>query len=367
MKIHIVCYEDVNSWIIGKFALRMNENLRKMNIDSNISDTPDPTADINHHLIYNSFIKKRTTLDTLMITHVDSTYKFNLLQDGMKIASAGICMSKETMNYLVKMGIDKTKICYINPAHDGNMPMRKIVIGIASRIYSDGRKNEFYLDKLSKKLNPTFFKIRIMGAGWELQVENLLRCNFEVDYIDHFNYQEYLKFIPSLDYYLYTGFDEGQIGFIDALSAGVKTIAAPQGYHLDATGGISYPFTNYTELENILLNLQNEKHCLTKSVALWNWYDYTLKHVEVWRYLLGENEIKSKYIDGLNTLISSMPVIPLNKYKLFGEKVKLNKWQNFHQRKQRIEKIKQIVKKDGIFHLFCFLLSRIRRVFSSSL
>jgi hypothetical protein len=295
-----------------------------------------------------------------MVTHIDSIFKLNLLRDKIRTASVGICMSKETMEYLAKMGLDKKKLCYINPAHDGKIPIKKITIGIASRVYNDGRKNEFYFDKLAEKLNPDFFKFKIMGNGWESQIESLQRHKFEIDYIDHFDYQEYLKFIPSLDYYLYTGFDEGQIGFVDALSAGIKTIVAPQGYHLDAENGITHSFRNYDELETILLILQEEKQRLVKAVVSWNWYDYTLKHVEIWKYLLGKTKIKSTYTDGVNTLISPGTVIPLDKYKLLRQEAELIKREKFYLRKQRIKKVKKIFNENGFVGIISYFFYKIK-------
>jgi L-rhamnose mutarotase len=302
MKVHIVCYDDIHTWIIGKFAIKLNENLQKLGIQSDISDKLDLNADINHHLIYYQYDGKKSTIDTVMITHIDRLTKFDMLRKQMPTVRAGICMSRETMIHLAKMGIENSKLCYINPAHDGILPIKKIIIGIASRVYSDGRKNEHYLNKLSKTLDPIYFKFKIFGGGWESQVECLEEFGFETEYTDNFNYEKYLQFIPSLDYYLYMGTDEGQMGFVDALSSGIKTIVVPQGYHLDANNGITHPFTTYNELENILLQLQREKETLVSSVSTWNWLDYTKKHLEIWQYLLDNKKIKSVYIDGLNSL-----------------------------------------------------------------
>jgi hypothetical protein len=302
MKVHIVCYEDVNEWILGKFALKMHENLQKLGIESSISKHVDATADINHHIIYNGYDGKKSSIDTLMVTHIDNINKLEQMKWHLQVAAIGICMSKETTLYLAQMGVNKNRLCYINPAHDGVMPIKKIVIGWSCRVYEDGRKCESFIDKLAEKLNPTYFCFRVMGSGWEPQINDLRQHNFEVDYINHFDYDEYVKMIPTLDYYLYMGMDEGQMGWIDALAAGVKTIVTAQGYHLDAPYGITHPFTTYEELEKILLDIQTEKANLVNAVATWNWVDYTKKHIEIWEYLLGKQNIKNSYTDGINSL-----------------------------------------------------------------
>ena len=97
--------------------------------------------------------------------------------------------------------------------------------------------------------------------------------------------------------------DEGQMGFVDAVAAGVKTIVTSQGYHLDALNAITHPFTTYEELESIFLSIQEEFRKLPDSVSTWNWFDYTKKHVEIWRYLLDNKNVVSRYNDGLNSLL----------------------------------------------------------------
>lgn len=303
MKVHIVCYEDVDKWILGKFALKMHENLQKMGIESDISKKADPSADINHHIIYGGFNGIKSSIDTLMITHIDNIDKLNQLKGQLNAVEAGICMSKETQLYLAKMGVDKNKLCYVNPAHDGVIPIKKVVVGLTSRVQDDGRKREFFLDRLAKQLNPNYFRFKIMGDSWEPQINNLRKHDFEVDYVDHFDYNEYVKFIPSFDYYLYMGMDEGQMGFVDALAAGVKTIVTAQGYHLDACNGITHPYTTYDELESIFLSIQKEKETLINSVATWNWFDYTRKHVEIWQYLQDRRKQQSNFSDGLSSLL----------------------------------------------------------------
>lgn len=346
MRVRIVCYEDVDAWILGKFAKKMHESLQKMGINSDIAKVPDVSADINHHIIYVTYDGKKNSVDTIMITHVDNVDKLTQIKKQLENAAAGICMSKETMLHLSQMGINKSKLCYVNPAHDGLIPVGKIVIGITCRVQGDGRKREYFLDKLANILDPQYFKFKIMGDGWQLQVNILRKRSFEVEYTDRFVYEEYVKLIPSLDYYLYMGMDEGQMGFIDALAAGVKTIVTAQGYHLDAPGGMVHPFTSYEELEHIFLSLQNEKENLVQSVKTWNWDDYTKKHVEIWKHLLGESN-KSDFTDGLNSLVGTV-------------NTKLNYESSFAKRK-----IKEL-KRNQYSHLYFKKIGRLKKAYSTN-
>ncbi len=307
MRVRIVCYENVNAWILGKFALKLNECLSSIGIQADIDKQSDPTADINHHIIYYYYDGQVSTNDTLMITHIDNLEKLHRLKKQLVNAKMGICMSRETMDKLKNCGIPRNKLSYINPAHDGVIIPRPKTIGITSRVQSDGRKREHFLSKLAMDINPNMFSFKIMGDGWDNQVDELRKNGFQVEYTNNFEYNQYVELLSSLDYYLYMGQDEGQMGFIDAVTAGVETIVTPQGYHLDAEGGINYSFTTYNELVNIFRELTDKRLKLINSVSRWNWENYTLKHVEIWEYILSKdklniNQPKRDYYDGINSI-----------------------------------------------------------------
>ena len=287
MRVHIVCYEDVGLWILGKIAQRLNAELNKSGIVSDIGTAPNREADINHHIIYHGFDGVPSTVDTLMITHVDTFRKLDFLSQRLSYAAMGICMSRQTMMDLVAGGLLRNKLCYINPAHDAVMVPRRLVIGITSKIFDDGRKLEDRVLYLAEKVEPRDFTFRIMGAGWGPIIERIRNRGFSVEYQDQFNHDLYREWIPTFDYYLYMGFDEGSMGFMDAAFAGVPTVVTPQGFHLDAPGGISHPFSTPDELVSIFVGIASERRKRMNSVKEWTWANYARKHVDVWRYLLG--------------------------------------------------------------------------------
>lgn len=289
MRVRIVCYEDIDGWILGKFAKKLNEELVKLSIDSDIGKLPDYQADINHHIIYCNYNGEKTTTDTIMITHIDSLSKVNLLKKQLKHAEMGICMSSSTMKMLKDAGLPKEKLRFINPAQDGVIRPIPMVLGITSKTHNDGRKKENILRKIAEEIKPTDFSFKIMGDGWHDIVSSLKLKGFTVEYYNKFDYQIYVKMVPTFDYFLYFSDDEGSMGFIDALAAGVKTIVTPQGYHLDAVDGISYSINNYKEIIETLGMIALERNKLINSVALWTWEIYAKKHLEIWQYLLGKN------------------------------------------------------------------------------
>jgi hypothetical protein len=307
MRVRIICYEALDNWIAGKYAKKMNECLIDIGIRSDIADQPDLKADINHHIFYGGYDGNKSSIDTLMITHIDNISKLCKLKNQLNNAEMGICMSRETMERIVELGIPRNRVSYINPAHDGVIIPRPKVIGITCRVQEDGRKREQYLTKLASDICSKYFSFKIMGDGWDAQVSKLKKIGFNVEYYNHFEYNKYVEIIQSIDYYLYFGQDEGQMGFIDAAAAGVETIVTPQGYHLDAADGISYSFNTYSELINIFESLTKKRMKIINSVSTWSWEKYTQKHMEIWKYLLSKEKSifyqpSKEYLDGINSV-----------------------------------------------------------------
>lgn len=358
MKVRIICYEDVNAWILGKFAIKMQGCLQELGIECDISKHSDSEADINHHIVYGGYNCIPSNNDTLMITHVDDSRKLNHIIKSLETAKMGICMSKQVMEWLVQMGADRTKLCFVDPAHDEVARPKKFIIGLASRVYPDGRKRESFLNHLALDLDSEYFHFKIMGQGWERQVTALEEAGFSVDYYPEFNREVYYPMIESLDYYLYMGHDEGQMGFVDAAAAGVRSIVTPQGYHLDAIDALTDPFDTYEELLSILLNLQNQRKKIINSVSTWTWLDYTKKHLEIWKMLLGV-QVDSKYEDGINSYFSLNKNESVNYSQKFAETTikKLDKV-----KKRRLYRDwKYRVSNEGFYNTIKYAIKRIFR------
>jgi len=288
MKVHIVCYEDVHGWILGKFALKLQEHLQPLGIAATISKQPDPRADINHHIIYYDYDGRKTTTETVMVTHIDTDWKRERLRQQLVNAAMGICCSAESVDQLAAAGLPREKLCFVNPGHDGEMRARRSVIGITSKVQPSGCKREGILLDLAQRISPDEFQFRIMGAGWDEHVKQLRLAGFTVDHWKAFDRPEYLKLVPSLDYYLYLGLDEGSMGYMDALAAGVPTIVTTQGFHLDAPGGITHGWSEPAELFRIFESIARDKRLRQQAVLNWTWPEYARRHFALWNYLLAK-------------------------------------------------------------------------------
>jgi hypothetical protein len=285
MKVRVVLYES-SSWIISKFAEKLRAELVGLGVEVDVASKRDPNADFNHHLVYIDVIEQTSGSDTLMVTHVDDVASLRLLRRQLRSGATGICVSSDTRSRLVHMGLPSDRLCYILPAHDGDFKPRAHVVGITTRLYpQDGRKREGWLLRLASEISPDEFRFVIMGSGWGRIVQTMRAEGFEVEYHTDFARDSYLTVMQSIDYYLYLSTDEGSMGFVDALAAGIPTIATPQGFHLDAAGGLTHPFTTFRELVEVFGRIAESRRKLAASVANWTWGEYARKHCEVWEYL----------------------------------------------------------------------------------
>lgn len=312
LKINIVYQED--GWIFGKFARKLEEKLLLLNQDVVISANPDPNADVNHFISYGAlcgFNNKIKTIYTTMITHIDTANKAELIKFQADHDALGICMSADTMNKLTAWGVKREKLCYINPAQDGVIQPRKIVIGITNKCHGneDFRKRDTLIVEVCKQLSAKMFKIVIMGAGWNRIVDELRYLGYEVIYYSDFDREIYINLMPNLDYWLYYGFDEGAMGYLDAMAAGIKTIVTPQGYHLDTKKKPTYLCKTIEDFVDVLQQIQKERQSIIDSVCDWTWDNYAKKHLEIWQYLTRSRSLsdlyqhQSEYMDGFYSML----------------------------------------------------------------
>lgn len=280
MQVNLINYEagaGING-ILTKFALKMDEELRKLGIKSRVATEPDPKADVNHHINFRLYREGGGGINTLMITHFleNEHDKLDTLKRGLKTAHMGIAMSEHTKARLIANGVSEEKLTYILPAHDGRK-RRPFVVAILSKVYGDDRKREWMVSELAKVIDKEKFVFRIMGQGWDSIVNEMRSRGIEVSYFKNFDANLHVAILDSSDFLLYTGEDEGAISVLEAAQAGVKTIATPQGFHYEI--GIDYPFSTQEELNAVFEKLQHNR------VAEWTWEKYAREHLQLWQDL----------------------------------------------------------------------------------
>lgn len=306
--IHIVD-NSPDSWILSKFASEMEKNLINFGVKVTRSKMSEPKANINHHIIYLGVKEKLNNKSTLMITHVDTRQKIELIKQEISEGAFGICMSNEVMEKLILNGISRNNLCYINPAQDSLIKPKQYVIGITHRCYNeDFRKRDSMIVDVCRNISPEYFKLKIMGAGWEEIVPQIKELGFVIDYYPEFDKEKYNDLMVSLDFFYYDGWDEGNMGYLDALSAGITSLVTPQGYHLDMGEGTIFCKT-INDFSNVLNDYAEKRKHIHDSVTDYTWEMYTFKHLQIWLYMLRKISLKDLlsttgfYMDGIHSIL----------------------------------------------------------------
>lgn len=317
LKVRIVLDRNNSSWIIEKMARRLSELAPNFGIELDLAGQPDDGADVNHWMSYVFANVEHVTPATMLITHVDDPYKLNLIKKELcNGVNSGICLSSHTRNDLIAAGIAPESVTFVLPGHDFGPQARRIRIGLTTRLYPDGRKRESMLIKLASVMRLDPFHFEIFGKGWERVIPVLERAGATVFYRPGSesytsDYQEMLTAIPNFDYYLYLGRDEGSLGTLDALAAGVKTIITPQGFHVDLPNGITHGIWSDADLRNVFENIASERQRRTDAVAGLSWSKYAEAHAIIWRAVAAgkQNSIESA-LNGFRK-IDACSAIPL--------------------------------------------------------
>jgi hypothetical protein len=299
--VRIIIDSANRQWILGKMAERLAEHLDAFDFTPDIGDGPRDDVDVNHWMLYlqpwrhyypapgffNEDWRPAPAKHTAMITHVDDPLKVQILRDSIpKILDAGICMSRMTVAEVAGYGVDPARLTFISPAHDSAVTPRRIVVGMTTRRYPDGRKREDDLMHVARSMPLDAFRFEIIGEGWEDVAVVLRNAGAEVELFTGLSYDAILDRLSHFDYYLYMGWDEGSMGTLDALAAGVKTIVTPQGFHLDLPGGITHSFRDAGELTEVFRAIAADRQQCIDSVKDLTWREYARKHTLVWRALL---------------------------------------------------------------------------------
>ncbi len=300
-------------WIMEKITRRLAENLPEWNVDATIDTQPSMHADINHWMLYGDMRGQLHGKTTMLITHVDRWLKTYLVKQRLQRMDLGICLSRMTLEQLVLCGAPRDKLCYITPAHDGLVKPKRIVIGITSQIRPDGAKREHVLVEMAHSIRLDLFHFEIIGPRWEGVISHLEAAGATVRYSSGAdNNAGYVNLVherlATFDYYLYMGWDEGSMGLLDALAAGIPTIVTPQGFHLDIPDGITHPFATAAELADILRDLAAQRQRRIDGVSGLTWKEYARQHALVWRALVGQR--RSEISDLLHSQDAPAPPLP---------------------------------------------------------
>jgi hypothetical protein len=307
LSVNLVLHDRSRGWIIEKMAFQLCDALRELGADAAVSPQPSAESMINHFMIFHYVEPKPATINTMGVTHVDDVLKVDMVRKHLATGvRAAICMSSMSVDQLASYGIDRKQLTYALPAHDGTMAPRRIIIGITSNNYSDGRKRDWLLVKLSEDVSLDDFEFQIFGRGWDQVCARLEAAGASVVVKEPSNdyrtdYDAIKLAVPKFDYYFYSGLDEGSLGTLDALSAGVKTIVTRQGFHLDIPNGITHGFWDYAELKQIFVEIVRERRERVQFARSLTWTRYAHRHLDIWSSLIERDSLPAADDLGVRT------------------------------------------------------------------
>lgn len=291
MRVNLVLHDNARGWVIEKLAVKLCEALVAKGVDAEVTAEASPTAQVNHFMIFHYADPLAGMINTMSITHVDDALKIDMIKRRLSQGvRAAICMSTMTVDQLVGYGVDPSRLTFALPAHDGDITPRRIVIGVTSNCPGDGRKREWLLIKLAEEMALDAFEFQFFGTGWDVVVPALEAAGAKVavvprspDYLG--DYSQIRAAVPHFDYYFYPGLDEGSLGTLDALAAGVKTIVTLQGFHLDLPNAVTHGFWDYPELKAIFQTIVGERQARIDVAQILSWANYAQRHIDIWTAL----------------------------------------------------------------------------------
>ena len=240
----IIIGKGNSAWVLGKIAANLADGLNELGHKVHISD--EINQDDRNILWMTYSAVPLNELDYMehqnhyvLITHVDDFSKLQKIAEMLNKKFTLIFLSSHThlqicnalkmdipLNTL-RMGTDLAK----------NLSQR-IKVSMCSNVYPDGRKNENWIVDLAKKYQPDQIEFRLIGRGWEDIVSKLRNAGFQINMFDESQlnldaYEMTLAAIKWCDIYIYTGWDEGALGSLDAYLLNKRLLISAQGFHLD--------------------------------------------------------------------------------------------------------------------------------------
>ena len=291
--VQLIVHPGNAGWILEKIAIRLKEKFKIDGLDVQILESPRGDSDIvfwlyfgHRGIVKNGGGSYTTRLKSAFVTHVDDATKLNIIrrlnEDGVDLVFMSPSHSHEISSMLgftepffnILLGTDLVET------------EQKMKIGLFSKCFDDGRKNEAWLVELAKKENLKDCEFIFIGTGWNRIRDELEAAGAEVKLYDGIqypypDYSEFPTFYRSLDLYLNLGFDEGSMGSLDAYVLGVKLLVSRQGFHNEFDRDADSFFSNYQEFSDKFIKNLEHHRSYQKAIKMWSWTntaDFLLNH-----------------------------------------------------------------------------------------
>ena len=286
--IRLVLDRGNQGWILEKIAIRLKEYISEMGIACEIAAIPSNDVTVNFWMQYTD----RTLMNAIrtstngtkfkalaLVTHVDESFKLarvkQLEESGVGLMFMSEFHAKEIKSMLNYKKDFRTALI----PSDHNSGPRKFRIGLVSKWYPDGRKNESWIIEFAKKGLLDNCEFSVVGYGWEETVSVLrsygVECRMFNDVENRVpNYANIKEYYDYIDLYIYFGFDEGALGSLDAYVFKKDLLVSRQGFHTEfKLGGNSFVDNEIDAQEKFVLKKKNFEQW-AQSLSKWTWNLY---------------------------------------------------------------------------------------------
>jgi hypothetical protein len=242
--VEIILDPSNHGWILEKVADRLCSEFSRLSLSVKVLQKPEFAASVVLWIHYAdktiklAEVENFSGISSAFVTHVDDSLKLSRVR---KLHLGGldlVFMSKEHACTVAELISIQSSPFNILLGSDFAVARDVFRVGLVSRCYPDGRKNEawildFAIQGLLKQVELT-----IIGTGWEKTVEKLRDLGVSVVLFNdqekpYPSYSEIRDATRMFDLFLSFGFDEGSLGALDAFVLGTDMLISQHGFHIE--------------------------------------------------------------------------------------------------------------------------------------
>jgi hypothetical protein len=295
--IEIIVHPGNSGWILEKIALRIAEEFAKKNLVVEVKNEPQFNSDITFWIQFSDktlnpkLVKEKNSVWSALVTHIDDAETLMRFKSLNSVGIDLVFMSQAHASHISNI-VEFTNTPFaIRVGSDVATKNAKYHVGIVSKCFSDGRKNEKWLIHFAESGLLKDVSISIVGAGWQNVVKALREKDIEVHLYDELSspglsYTEILKIQKAFDLFFYFGFDEGSLGALDAYLLGTDLLVSNQGFHTEFRINEKSLFSDLSDAK-IKFELKKTEFFRGKAEkGDWSWENSATQLLNHWESLL---------------------------------------------------------------------------------
>jgi len=330
--VEIILDPGNSGWILEKIANRISQKLSEKGCDVRVKHSPEFNTNITFWIQYTdktlheNLTRNVTNIWCALVTHVDESQKLTKINNLRRAGVNLLFMSNDQAKSISKILKQSYDFPSINIGSDLAEQELVYKVGIVSKCYPDGRKNETWFESFLEKGLLENVTLTIIGTGWDSTVKKLRAkgANIKIyDGVENFypSYEEIVQIQKSFDLFVYFGFDEGSLGALDAYLLNTDLLITKQGFHLDFEIGEDSFCKDLHDAQNKFSVKKNAYLNSRPNRSVWTWENTAITLLEFWDDFGATNALKiaEKSSSNLELFFSNafLRMLPKSLYRFF--------------------------------------------------